>query len=61
MTVDEAKAFTTSSTVVGLTVESTVESTVDLTIDSTICYALRLLLNQIFISFHGVDTTSDRC
>ena len=39
MTADEAKAFSTSSSVVGLTVESTVESTVDLTIDSTICYA----------------------
>ena len=37
MTVDEVKAFTTSPTAVGLSVESTV----DLTIDSTICYALR--------------------
>ena len=60
MTVDEAKAFTTSSTVVGLSVESTVELTVDLTIDSTICYALRQLLNQIFIRFHGVAATSGR-
>ena len=66
MTVDEAKAFTTSPTAVGLTVESAVEPTVDLTIDSTICYALRQLLNQIFIGFTelillviGVDLTVD--